>query len=211
MDSGFININDSKRDKIINAALEEFAANGYDKASTNEIVKNAGISRGLLYHYFKDKEELYDMLKKYAVKTLFDKLNSAIDWEEGDIFERIKQIAFVKIELSRRYPELFDFVIGIFTRDNRVSSLKEAYKFYEELGINVQELFGKIYCENIDFSKFKEPEKIAVSLNIIRWTIEKWTEEFLAKSAGKFSAEDLEPLVKELDVYTHALKQAFYK
>jgi len=99
MEERFKNIDPDKRDRIINAALMEFADNGYEKASTNEIVKNAGISRGLLYHYFKDKEELYDVITKYAIETFVNKVNSSIDWSESDILERIKQITFVKIEV----------------------------------------------------------------------------------------------------------------
>lgn len=210
MDSRFKNIDEEKRDKIINAALAEFAANGYEKASTNEIVKNAGISRGLLYHYFKDKEELYEVLTKYAIETMIEKLNSSIDWQESDIFERIKQITFVKIELSKVYPRLFAFVVNLFTRDNNVQTMEEAYDLYNKLGVNVQELFQKVYQENIDYSKFREPKKIGINMNIIRWTIEKWGEEYLAKINGEFSLDDMEPLGKEIDIYIDALKEAFY-
>ncbi len=39
-------IDPEKRDRIINAAIEEFSSFPYEKASTNHIVKNAGISKG---------------------------------------------------------------------------------------------------------------------------------------------------------------------
>lgn len=45
----FINLEAEKRERIINAALKEFAQKGYDKASTNEIIKEAGISKGSLF------------------------------------------------------------------------------------------------------------------------------------------------------------------
>ena len=210
MEDRFKNIDPEKRDKIINAAIAEFAENGYEKASTNEIVKNAGISRGLLYHYFKDKEELYDVLTKYAIETFIDKINSSIDWEEPDIFERLKQITFVKIEISRVYPKLFNFVVNIFLKDNSVQTMEEAYAFYDKLGINIQELFINVYQKNIDYSKFKEPEKIGISMNIIRWTIEKWAEEIMQKCGGDFTSEDMQEFGEQIDVYINALKKAFY-
>ena len=211
MENRFKNIEEEKKDRIINAALAEFAANGYDKASTNEIVKSAGISRGLLYHYFKDKKELYDVLLKYSVETFKDKLDTAIDWNESDIFERIKQITFIKIGLSKKYPDLFNFMVTMFTRDKTVQTMEEAYALYDKLGINVQELFTKVYYENIDFSKFKEPDKIQINMNILRWTIEKWSEDILNKTGNSFTADDLEAYSKEIDQYLGALKQAFYK
>ena len=46
------NLKKEKQDRMINAALKVFAMNGYQKASTDDIVKEAGISKGLLFHYF---------------------------------------------------------------------------------------------------------------------------------------------------------------
>ena len=45
------------KDKIIKGAIEEFAENGYKAASTNSICKKAKVSKGLIYYYFKSKEE----------------------------------------------------------------------------------------------------------------------------------------------------------
>ena len=47
------------RRKIVDAALREFGQRGYEGASTNQICFTAGISKGLLYHYFKNKENLF--------------------------------------------------------------------------------------------------------------------------------------------------------
>lgn len=45
-----------KRDAILNAALKEFSSQGYDKASTNIIAKEAGISKALMFHYVSSKQ-----------------------------------------------------------------------------------------------------------------------------------------------------------
>jgi len=47
------------RQQIINSALAEFGINSYSEASLNTICKNGNISKGIIYHYFKDKDELY--------------------------------------------------------------------------------------------------------------------------------------------------------
>ena len=44
-------MDEEKKQKIINASIEEFSK-GYSLASTNEIVRKAGVSKGLLFHYF---------------------------------------------------------------------------------------------------------------------------------------------------------------
>ena len=93
-----IDINNEKVKRIVNSALEEFSKNDFDKASTNNIVKGAGISRGLLYHYFKDKQDLYDFLIDFAIEIVMKALEEKAIWEEGDLLEKIKQAAIIKIE-----------------------------------------------------------------------------------------------------------------
>ena len=85
------NMDEVKRDRIINSAIDEFAKYPYAKASTNNIVENAGISKGLLFHYFGNKKDLYDKLSRFVFNKLSDEIKANIDWEQTDILERIKQ------------------------------------------------------------------------------------------------------------------------
>lgn len=57
----------SVKERIINIALEEFAQNGYQSASTNVICKKAKVSKGLLYHYYGSKENLYLSVLRYFI------------------------------------------------------------------------------------------------------------------------------------------------
>ena len=50
MYESFENLPEDKKKRIIEASIEEFAKKGYEKASTNNIVKTAGISKGILFH-----------------------------------------------------------------------------------------------------------------------------------------------------------------
>ena len=55
------------RQKIINAALLVAAKDGFTRATTNQIAKRAGVSEGIIYHYFKTKYDLcFNMIKEYA-------------------------------------------------------------------------------------------------------------------------------------------------
>ena len=47
------------RQRILDAAMKEFSEKGYDAASLNTICAEKNISKGIIYHYFKDKDELY--------------------------------------------------------------------------------------------------------------------------------------------------------
>ena len=71
MNNRFFELPKEKQDRFINAALQIFAKNGYKKASTDEIVKAASISKGLLFHYFGSKQGLYEFVYMYSVCLLY--------------------------------------------------------------------------------------------------------------------------------------------
>ncbi len=66
----FEEIRTTKKELIMNAALEEFAEQGYHASSINKITKRAGVSKGLLYNYFESK----DALLKEIMKKAYDKI-----------------------------------------------------------------------------------------------------------------------------------------
>lgn len=54
----FDNVSPEKKARLLEAATREFAAHGYDLASTNRILEAAELSKGAFYYYFDDKEDL---------------------------------------------------------------------------------------------------------------------------------------------------------
>ncbi len=90
MDDNLKNIPEDKKEAILKAALEEFATRGYEKASTNKIVEKAGVSKGLLFHYFGNKKGLFIYVYNYYFKFLKEELYMKVDTEERDILERVK-------------------------------------------------------------------------------------------------------------------------
>ncbi len=193
-----IDMNNEKLERIINSALEEFSKNDYEKASTNNIVKNAGVSRGLLYHYFKNKEELFNFVIKHLVETTFDELEKDIDWSEQDFFERIRQSFIVKMKISKKYPYLLDFYFS----NNNEKALNEtklqAAEYYKVFT-------DKFYKENVDFSKFKDDIDLDKTINTIVLTLKGMSRIILKDET------DLEVLLKESDHYIAFFKKIFYK
>jgi AcrR family transcriptional regulator len=68
-----------KKERIITAGIKEFAENGYALASTNRICQNAGISKGLLFHYFETKKQFYSYLGNYLSENIINLLNDIKD------------------------------------------------------------------------------------------------------------------------------------
>ena len=83
-------LDDDKRERIISAAMKEFLI-GYKHASTDNIVREAGISKGLLFHYFGTKENLYRFLVEYVAETFTQEFLNVLNIRQPDILDSLWQ------------------------------------------------------------------------------------------------------------------------
>ena len=67
----FLNLDSNKQKKLLDAAMNEFSRVSYTDASINQIIQNAGISRGSFYTYFVDKDDLFGYLLELNKKLVF--------------------------------------------------------------------------------------------------------------------------------------------
>lgn len=204
MENIFKNIDPEKRDRIINSALEEFSTNRFDQASTNNIVKNAGISKGLLFHYFKSKKSLYEHLEVFAIETMINAILKEVDWDETDLFVRIKQIVIIKFKVCVRYPRLVAFSKVMYEKKS-MDEIKEIVETY------IPDIYNQVYHRNIDFKLFKDSVDVQKAIKMTQWTLEKLGEEWITHFIAMNIDIDYEGLTQEIDGYLKMLKQAFYK
>ncbi len=78
------------RQRILEAALQEFSARGYEGASLNTVWAEHGISKGIIYHYFKDKNEIYLFCVKRCFDALTAYLGTHIKMTPGTTEERLQ-------------------------------------------------------------------------------------------------------------------------
>ncbi|MBV1758519.1 MAG: TetR/AcrR family transcriptional regulator; helix-turn-helix transcriptional regulator [Dethiosulfatibacter sp.] len=203
MEDSLLKIDEKRKISIINSAMEEFSKNTYEQASTNRIVKKAGISKGSLFNYFKSKKTLFDYLKIFSVKEIANAIVEKVNWEEPDLLKRVSEITLIKLEILRKYPHL----IGFTKRINSYNSIEELKAIYEAYVPNIYE---KVYSENIDFSLFREDIDIKVAMSILIWTFEKMGEDYFNKI--RVGEEiDVDQMSIEVDKYIETLRKGFYK
>lgn len=109
MNQKFYDLPQEKQDRILNAALEVFAKNPYKKAPTSEIAAKAGISKSLLFHYFKNKKELYLFLFDYVIEFSQEMRDFEKVWEESDFMEILKRSLVIKCRACKRYVYMYHF------------------------------------------------------------------------------------------------------
>ena len=110
MNGKFFDLKKEKQDRMINGALKVFAMQGYRHASTDEIVKEADISKGLLFHYFGSKIGLYTFIYDYSVKFVTLELRACVDPLTADLFDLMKQMEQAKMHVMRAYPYMQQFL-----------------------------------------------------------------------------------------------------
>ena len=186
--------------KIIKTSFEVFALYDYKKASTNMIVQKAGISRGILYHYFTDKKELFDYLNFYSFQKGVDEVDNYLDWDSDDIIRRISDITKYRLDVIAEYPYLIEFSEKYKEQIYEFVKIKELYEWKE-----------KFYKHNIDYSLFKEGVNIKEALHIVKWTYRGLYKELLRKSDSDINETIILNLKGECDSYYDLLVTSFYK
>lgn len=199
----FNTLEQEKRERIINAALKEFARNGFEKASTNEIIKEADISKGSLFNYFNSKKELYLFIFDYVIEVI-NKIYEEVDWCETDIFRRMKEIGLIKLKIMRKYPHVFNFLKTATHED-----AAEVKPEIDKIGKNLINSGIELGRKNIDLTKFREDIDVEKTMNIIIWTILSFAEQQRDKVDTFENVSEKE--LKEWDDYFDIMKRCFYK
>jgi AcrR family transcriptional regulator len=97
------------RGRILDAALKEFAAKGFDAARIEDIAEQAGANRRMAYYYFGSKEGLYLAALETSYIQLVE-VEEAIDVEALDPIEAIEALVAAKFEHYVKYPHYIEFV-----------------------------------------------------------------------------------------------------
>lgn len=118
-----------KKNELIEAALDEFITNNYDNASLNKIIKNAGISKGMFYYYFEDKEALYKYIHESAYKAEKKFFNNRMkelgeNLDNKDIFEIFKIKTQMDLEFAAAHPKYLKLLL-IFMKEEENENNKE--------------------------------------------------------------------------------------
>lgn len=102
--------NAETRDAIINAAIEIGLEEGFDELSIRKITDKLGYSVAIVYHYFKDKQEILNTIHNQTSMELMESVKACIKPERS--FEKNCKIVFKMIsELSVYHPDTFKLIL----------------------------------------------------------------------------------------------------
>jgi TetR/AcrR family fatty acid metabolism transcriptional regulator len=121
-----------KRRVILDAAIHVFARQGFHSCRVSDVADEAGVAYGLVYHYFRSKEEILNTLFVERWQLMLDAIVE-IDKREQTAREKLHQVAGFIIDSYRHEPDLMKVIIVEVTRAantfgrEHLTKIREAY------------------------------------------------------------------------------------
>lgn len=133
-------IRHEKKDIILETALEVFATHGFHGSSISTIAKHAGIAKGLLYNYFKSKEELLKAIMQKGVQDIIEVYTPILNEElTPQVFRKFLSIYFKLLKENTSFWRLY-FAIAM-----QPSVIEMMEKEFDEMTNPYQEMLVKYY------------------------------------------------------------------
>lgn len=149
MNKKFFDLPVEKQERILNAAYEVFAHSSYKDVSMSRIADAGNISKSLLFHYFRNKQELYMYLWEMVSRIALD-MEAKQYKKTSDFFEIISQKILARCEFMRMEPAKYLFSLRALFEENPEirEAIGKAYKKTYENGANEM-------LEPVDTSSFR--------------------------------------------------------
>lgn len=147
----FYNLVSEKKDRIIEAATNEFADNTFEESKISNIISDAGISRGSFYQYFSDKLDLYNYLVNDIIKPKKMKyINEVLNPNEG-FMSLMRSMYRAGIKFGKDNPQYVKIARNFLLSDKEFQSklVGDSYK-------EVQDMFVMLITKDIENGRIRK-------------------------------------------------------
>lgn len=131
--------NKLSRQRILDAALLAFSADGYERAALNSVWTENEISKGVIYHYFKDKNEIYLLCVQMCFDAMTAYLSQKVERLSGTATQRLHEYFDARLNFFAESP----VYLGIFSDavfhppTALAASIAECRKAFDALNVSV--------------------------------------------------------------------------
>ena len=209
MPTNFEKIPAEEQQRILEICLAEFADKSYQRASTNAIVKAAGIPKGTLFYYFGSKKDLYLYLIDHAVDTYIDEAHSKLQDLPVELFERLFYMHEVRMKFVLQHPTIYQLLFNAFlnTPEEIMPQLQERTRRYAALA-------GARRLHGLDCSKFREGVDVEKAIELVSLVSEGLFNRYLPalkRTTTEGSLVLVEKIGDEVKDHFELIKSGIYK
>lgn len=208
MNQAFINLDPERQRRIIDCCMEEFAANGYAQASTNRMVQAAGISKGLLFHYFGSKQDLYLHLFQLAMAESTEWFFHGMGDLSPDLMERILHWTKRKLELFREKRTIYRFSLSVI--DPRLPT--ELRLALQQAQADLTNELTARMLDGVDWSFFRPDVDRQLAVRLVFSALQALADAYLQlhQQGVGLSQEQYDQTLRDVRTVTDYLKQGLY-
>lgn len=132
---------DVKREEILEAALSAFAKTGFSNTRIEDISEEAGIAKGTVYQYFKNKDELFFALYDLVRRRFHEKIFRGID-EQAPASEALTRFIVQTLKAFDEWQEFAVVLLDFWSEHRRAKTIK--FQFSEVYNISRRAIAGII-------------------------------------------------------------------
>jgi TetR/AcrR family transcriptional regulator, fatty acid metabolism regulator protein len=137
-----VSAQEAKRRQIMEAAVRAFARKGYHSTRVGEIVEEAGVAYGLVYHYFGSKEEVLAEIFRDTWRQMLARIREVAESDQP-AGEQVRKVTALLLRTWRRAPDLVRVLVREVTRSpeqlkRQIDEIGHAYEALEQIVVNGQ-------------------------------------------------------------------------
>ena len=150
-----------KKEKIIESGFELICEKGYYNTNTAEIAKNAGVSTGIIYQYFKDKHDIFiEALKKFADNIFYPMINIPLqDFNKNNLNKIVKKMIDNFIQNHKLSQSAHEEIMAMAHSDKDV-----AFYFHKREIEMTKKIYDLLVENGFDNKNLMEKSHIAIGL-----------------------------------------------
>ncbi|MFH0959335.1 MAG: TetR/AcrR family transcriptional regulator [Pseudomonadota bacterium] len=178
-----------KRQKVLRSAIAEFAEQGYRKASVNNIVRNAEISKGSLFQYFSSKRKLFTYAVNASSALVKDYLKDVRDETSGEnFFHRIEILLLSGFRFIDKHPQMARIYFQLLQSGEAPFGSEQVM----ELRKNAERFLGELILEGMAKGELKRDLSLDrtsfIVYSLLESLLRAYYSDFIGESSGIYRA-----------------------
>lgn len=181
-----------KKQKIIEATIEQFTTKGVESTKISDIVKSAGIAQGTFYLYFPSKFSVMPEIAKFAVEEIMTNIRRSVELS-ADFDTKIEQLVKAVFQITEQKKELFAVLYAGLAQSEHLKQWESIYSPFYDWVFNLLE-------ESLQKGEIRRNVNCARTSRILIGLMESTAEQLYLYDSP--TQEEIEAQFKELILFT---------